>query len=112
MIMEERLAQMGAWLDVNGEAIYASRTYAQAKNPGVYYTQKPDAVYAIIENYPWGEIELDEVPYRENMKVSLLGCNAEIKAADCGGHVKLIIPPINPENMKSEYLYTFKIEKE
>ena len=112
VIMEERLLQMGAWLDVNGEAIYASRAYAQAKQPGIYYTQKPDAVYAIIENYPWGEIELDEVPYREGMKVSLLGCDAKIEAADCDGHVKLIVPPINPENMKSEYLYTFRIEKE
>ena len=111
-IMEERLLQIGAWLDVNGEAIYASRPYAQAKKPGLYYTQKPDAVYAIVESYPWGEIELNEVPYREGMKVSLLGCDAVIGVVNCDGHARLIIPPVNPESMKSEYLYTFRIEKE
>lgn len=109
-IMEERLLQIGRWLEVNGEAIYESRPYAQASKSGLYYTQKPGAVYAITESYPWGELELPEIPYAEGMKVSLLGCDAPVEAADCAGHVKLIVSPINPEKMKSFDLYTFKIE--
>lgn len=112
VIMEERLLQIGEWLNVNGEAIYESRPYAQAAQPGLYYTRKGETVYAIVEKYPWGEIELPEVPYAPGMKANLLGCDAKIEVTDCGGHAKLIVPPINPEIMKSKYLYTFRIEKE
>ena len=112
VIMEERLLQMGAWLDVNGEAIYETRPYAQASKSGLYYTKKGETVYAIVESYPWGEIDLPEVPYCKNMKASLLGCDAKIDVIECDGHAKLVVPPINPDTMKSSELYAFKIEKE
>ena len=48
------------WLEINGEAIYESRPYAKSSQKGIYYTQKPGAVYAIAESYPWGEIDLPE----------------------------------------------------
>jgi hypothetical protein len=46
------------------------------------------------------------------MKASLLGCDAAIEVAESEGHAKLIVPPINPDNMKSSELYAFRIEKE
>ncbi len=110
-IQEERLLQIGAWLDVNGEAIYESRAYAKPTKPGIYYTQRGGNVYAIVDKYPWGEIELDEVPFGENMKASILGCDAPVEVKERDGHVILTVPPINPERMKSEYMYTFKIER-
>ncbi|MBQ9951406.1 MAG: alpha-L-fucosidase [Clostridia bacterium] len=111
VIMEERLLQMGKWLEINGEAIYESRAYAKPSQKGIYYTQKPGAVYAISESYPWGEIDLPEVPYADGMKAGILGCGAEVRVENYNGHVKLVVPPINPEDMKSEYLYTYKITK-
>lgn len=53
-LMEERLTQLGAWLDVNGKAIYSTKPWQQAQNdsltPNVYYTQSASTqtVYAIF----------------------------------------------------------------
>lgn len=46
------------------------------------------------------------------MKAAILGCDANVDVVDCGGHTKLVVLPINLENMKSSELYTFRIEKE
>ncbi len=112
VVMEERLLDIGKWLSTNGEAIYSSRKYTSNKSEGIYYTKKPDAVYAIINRFPFGEIALDEIDYSPDMEISLLGGNSiPITAIDNNGKLKISVPPINPDDIDSNYLYTFKISK-
>jgi len=53
VIMEQRLAEIGAWLAVNGEAIYGSRPHAVAKQwsagaiPAIDYNKEYDTVYDV-----------------------------------------------------------------
>lgn len=110
-IMEERLLQIGRWLKLNGEAIYATRPYAQASKPGLYYTQTDKAIYAISEVYPWGELELNEVPWHDGLRARLIGSDAPIEALQREGHVVLHIPPMNPDTIAAHELFTFRIEK-
>ncbi len=42
-LYEERLRQLGTWLSVNGEAIYASRPWTHQND-----TQNPDVWYCIL----------------------------------------------------------------
>ena len=111
VIMEERLTQIGDWLRINGEAVYGTRAYTKKRQPGVYYTQKDGAVYAIINRFPFGEVTLDEVPYSPARKARLLCCDAPVAVADDGGKLKLIFPPIDPDEVSCRYLYAVKIEK-
>jgi alpha-L-fucosidase len=53
VIMEQRLAEIGAWLDVNGEAIYGTRPFTAAKQwsagavPKIDYNKEYDSAYDV-----------------------------------------------------------------
>ena len=111
VIMEERLLQMGDWLRVNGEAIYASRIYSKEQQKDVYYTHKEDADYAIINRFPFGEQVLELVNYDPALKASLLGSDAELEVVNRGGKAKIVFPAINPDTVDSNWLYTIKLTK-
>ncbi|OQR71929.1 putative alpha-L-fucosidase-like [Tropilaelaps mercedesae] len=54
-IFEERLLQLGKWLEYNGEAIYESRPWTSQRdsvNSNVWYTCKGSTVYAIVADLP------------------------------------------------------------
>ncbi|XP_068603257.1 tissue alpha-L-fucosidase-like [Brachionichthys hirsutus] len=54
-VFEERLRGIGAWLNINGEAIYASKPWkAQSENSTVtvFYTSKGKTVYAVMMGKP------------------------------------------------------------
>ncbi len=110
VIMEERLLQMGKWLEVNGDAIYGTRIYTKKPQEGTYYTKKNDKVYAIINRFPYGSITLDEVPYNENIKARLLSHPAELSVESDNGKAKIVFPSINPDDVKCEWLYAIELE--
>ena len=109
VIMEERLLQMGKWLEVNGEAIYGTRLYSKKLQDGVYYTKKNDKVYAIINRFPFGSVTLDLVDYNENITAKLLSHDAEIEITNDNGKTKLTFPAINPDEVKCEYMYAIEL---
>ncbi|XP_064094653.1 alpha-L-fucosidase-like [Macrobrachium nipponense] len=78
-IMEERLRQMGAWIEVNGDAVYASRPWTYQNDtvtPGVWYTRDKDIdlTYAIVLNWPTDcQLFLGAVKASKVTKIFLLG---------------------------------------
>ncbi len=113
VIMEERLRQIGKWLSVNGEAIYATRVYTKNETPGIYYTKSKDGkkIYATLSKYPFGDVTLTEVPYSPALKARLFANDAPIKVSDDNGRVRLSFPAVNPDEMKCEYLYSVEISE-
>lgn len=58
-IFEERLTQLGRWLEVNGEAIYKSKPWIHQNdtlNSNVWYTRRDRSVYAIVLEWPENNI--------------------------------------------------------
>lgn len=111
VIMEERLLQMGKWLETNGEAIYGSKVYTRKNTDqtGIYYTINNNCVYAVSNMFPFKEILLEEIPYNDKLTVSILGCKEKLNVVNKGGKALVIIPPLNPDELDSQYLYTFKV---
>jgi alpha-L-fucosidase len=70
----ERLAEMGEWMDVNGEAIYGTNKFdAYMEQEIVRYTQKGAAVYTTFLEWPGETFTLKYVQPEKNSKILLLG---------------------------------------
>ncbi|MDX1983341.1 MAG: alpha-L-fucosidase, partial [Bryobacteraceae bacterium] len=74
-IQLDRLKALGAWLRVNGEAIFDSKPWVRpSAGPGVRFTKKGDSLYAFLFQPPAaGAFTVPGVLAPEGMKVELLG---------------------------------------
>ncbi len=114
------LLGIGAWLDVNGDAIYGTRPWTQAGEgvltpargqrdapADIRFTKKDDAIYAILLAWPQnGEVRVMALgdPAGKVASVELLGSGPVAFHQDAAGlHVKL------PAAKPCDYAYALKI---
>ncbi|MFE7609486.1 alpha-L-fucosidase [Streptomyces celluloflavus] len=71
----ERLLAIGAWLAVNGRAVYGSRPWHRAEDGAVRYTVGEDGAFHIIPlSRPSGRLSLPaDLPLRDGDRIRLLG---------------------------------------
>jgi len=118
-IYEERLRQMGAWLDVNGEAIYNSEIWTYQNDTAsqtVWYTSVQSntthpAVYAIMLQWPASNIlTLTKVRASSTTTVSLLGYPGTIDYKPIpGGGISVRFPNISSPNMPCQWAWALRI---
>ena len=143
VIMEQRLAEIGDWLKVNGEAIYGTRfagrscqwtegarpeqklgqymvkyelmdQLGQAPKDGravkqVFFTKKPDALYAIAAGWPGRKLVLRDVTVPAGAAVTLLGIPGELKHQTDGSTLTIEVPDLAPGQEPCRYAYAFRI---
>lgn len=113
VIMQQRLLDMGAWLKVNGEAIYGSEQWrnkpADTTQKNVYYTVKGDDLFVICTKWPGKDLVIKGIKQFGN--VSLLGSKVLVKSKASGGRLIISTPTINHGNMPCEHAWIFKVEQ-
>lgn len=114
-LQQQRLRDVGAWLDVNGEAVYGTTYYNHAEDPvsdvPVRYTTKDGALYAIALAWPGEALRLDGgLPFDHSTTVRLLGSDAGALdwRRDADGDVVITMPG-GPDSTTSRHAYAFKI---
>jgi alpha-L-fucosidase len=97
-LQRERLLGLGAWLDVNGEAIFATRPWLTAEGTTrddieVRFTQKEDALYAILLDTPrGGQVTLHSLVAGERTTLTLLGQAEALSWSQQGDNLTIVLP--------------------
>lgn len=114
-IFEERLMNLGKWLQINGEAIYESKVWQVSQNDSktsdVYYTKSKnsDTLYVLFQSWPNNNeltlYSLNETIVTNESKAQLLikdGC-IDVKSLDKSAEsTKIFLPNLPLNEIKSE----------
>jgi alpha-L-fucosidase len=108
VIMQQRLADLGAWLKTNGEAIFGTTSARQTPGNDVFVTQKNRDLYLIFTALPDKPVTIDLA--NAPQKVTLLGADKKLKYSFRKG--KFVISPLDvyPNLPAGGYAWVVKLE--
>lgn len=134
-IFQERLAQMGEWLKINGEAVYSTKPWVYQNDtftPNIWFTSKlrsadqldprrifnpqieeKTLVYAFLLNWPKdGSVKLGAPKAGPSTKISLLGTNLQIsfEPLDDDQGIQIDLSGITFGQLPSTHAWVLKLE--
>ncbi len=111
------LENMGKWIDVNGEAIYSTRSIAPYKEANICFSKKKDtndlfAIYLAEEGQTQlpAEVMVHSFQPKVGSKVYLLGSKTALKWKKSGNGVLIYVPASLRKNPPSKYAWAFKMK--
>jgi alpha-L-fucosidase len=114
----DRLEKIGKWMNVNSEAIYATRPIAPYQDGKVYLSRKKntDTVYAIYladedETNPPAKIWLNSIQPVDNSNVTMLGVESFLEWEKVGKGFLIEVPESIQKNPPCQHAWTIKITK-
>jgi len=111
VIQQQRLLDIGSWIDINGEAIYGTRKWEGAKDnktENVFFTKKGNDLYVLCTRYPEKSIVVNGISKAGD--TTMLGVDESVKTKKSGNKLTISIPEITPATNPSQFAWVFKIE--
>lgn len=75
----------------------------------VFFTKKPDTLYAITPGWPKDKLVLKDVKSVRGSKVTLLGRGGTVQWTQSGNDVIIDVPGLSVDELPCRYAYTFKV---
>ena len=75
----------------------------------VFFTQKPDALYAITAGWPGKQLVLRDLKAPATAKVEMLGVPGALKTSWKNGVLTITTPELGPDQAPSRHAFVFKI---
>lgn len=113
VIMQQRLVDIGAWMEVNGEAIYESRkrevSYQINGEQKLYFTTKTGSLFCLFDQ--WNKkMTINLLDSELVSSVSLLGWEGPIKWEVEGKTLKIELPMMGLNKIPCLYAWTLQID--
>lgn len=111
-LMQERLLDIGAWLKVNGEAVYGTRPWEPPSDEeNARYTQREGILYAYFSSWPRGEAAVHiPVNWKDPITAQFLGDNVPLPCHRDGEHVRVDTRGLPQRGIPSKYLFVLKLQ--
>lgn len=106
-----RLAGIGKWIKINGEAIYGSRRFTSYNDgENIRYTQSKDGttIYIFLLKYPEAPLQLSNIHLPKNSKLKMLGSSKIIPWKLDGDKLAFRLP--KEAQKSSEHVWVIKAE--
>ena len=112
----ERLKEVGAWMKVNGSALYYSRAIAPYKEGKICFTRLPNkrinAIYLAdeTESQPPETIRVSSFTPKSGSRVMMLGVTEPVKWQKAATGFVIHVPESVRTNLPCQYAWTFQFE--
>lgn len=109
VIMQQRLADIGQWLRVNGEAIYGTHRSELSAQQHVRFTEKGNQLYGIATT--WQDSLTIPVNGRAVKQIQMLGSDVVVAwEADSRGNLIVKLPPLTVDRLPCQHAWVLKME--
>ena len=110
LLFQQRLSDLGNWLDVNGEAIYGTRKVADANvGPDIHLTRNGKQIYVITTAWQSKDIVIGGIG-ASAVSVEMLGREGKVNFRNTSKGI--VIKPVaitSPEDLPCDYAWPYRI---